>query len=85
MKFTSSNRESYIKDDLKWISDGEISYVPKRVYKFFPRESRPNRQIDKITTINIPMIVRILIQAFDTQPYQILIYFILKNRQHCSN
>jgi len=49
-------KESYIKDELKWVSDGKISYVPKRIYKFSPRDSRPNRQIDRITTINVPMI-----------------------------
>jgi len=49
-------KEKFVRDDLKWLSDGRVSYVPKRIYKFFPKASRPNRQIDKITTVNIPMI-----------------------------
>lgn len=52
-------KETFVKDKLNWTSEGEISYVPKRIYKFSPRDSRPNRQIDKITTINVPMITAI--------------------------
>ena len=47
-----------VRDDLKWINDGLIEFVPKVMYRYYPRKSRGNRQFDKITTINMPLIVR---------------------------
>jgi len=52
-------KETFVKDELEWLSDGEISYVPKRIYKFSPKDSRPNRQTDRVTTINVPMMTAI--------------------------
>lgn len=46
-----------MKDNINWLSDGEVEYVPKKIYRFVPRLSN-GRQTDEITTINLPLIVR---------------------------
>lgn len=45
-----------IKEDVKWINDGLIEFVPKVIYRYNPRKSKGNRQIEKITTLNMPLI-----------------------------
>ena len=42
---------------MKWINDGLIEFVPKVIYRYNPRKSKGNRQIEKITTLNMPLIV----------------------------
>ena len=46
-----------MKDDINWINDGLIEFVPKVTYRFNPRKSKGNRQFEKITTLNMPLIV----------------------------
>ena len=53
-----------VRDDLKWINDGLIEFVPKVMYRYYPRKSRGNRQFDKITTINMPLIVSFIFIYF---------------------
>jgi len=44
-----------VKEDVKWVNDGLIEFVPKVMYRYYPKKSKGNRQFDKITTINMPL------------------------------
>jgi len=50
-----------VKENVRWINDGLIEFIPKVVYRYYPKKSKSddgkmNRQFDKITTINMPLI-----------------------------
>ena len=49
-------RETWVQDDINWIDDETLEYVPKKIFRFVPRLSN-GRQTDLVTTINIPLIV----------------------------
>jgi lysosome membrane protein 2 len=44
-----------VKEDVKWVNDGLIEFVPKVMYRYYPKKPKGNRQFDKITTINMPL------------------------------
>jgi len=49
-------KATLVKEDVKWINDGLIEFVPKVLYRYNPRKSKGNRQFEKITTLNMPLI-----------------------------
>ena len=51
------SRTDLVRDDVTWVSDSVIEYTPKRLYTYDFGKSRPRRQTDKITTVNIPAVV----------------------------
>ena len=52
-----ASRATLVKEDVKWVNDGLIEFVPKVLYRYSPRKSKGNRQFEKITTLNRPLIV----------------------------
>lgn len=48
--------EKYINDEMNWLSENEIEYIPKRLYKFKPRQSN-GKLMDEINAMNVPMFV----------------------------
>ena len=52
-----ASRATLVKEDVKWVNDGVIEFVPKVLYRYSPRKSKGNRQFEKITTLNMPLIV----------------------------
>ena len=54
-------RATLVKEDVKWINDGVIEFVPKVLYRYNPRKSKGNRQFEKITTLNMPLIVSLIL------------------------
>jgi len=49
-------KETWIRADQTWVSDGEVEFVPKKIYRFLPQLSSGNRQTDLVTSINVPML-----------------------------
>jgi len=48
--------EKWVRDNPNWISDSEVEFVPKKIYRFSPQLSKGNRQTDIITSVNVPML-----------------------------
>ena len=70
-----------MKEDVKWINDGLIEFVPKVTYRYYPRKSRGNRQFDKITTINMPLIVSFILPTIriDVNFHSFNVFIISRN------
>lgn len=48
--------EKWTRDDQKLVSDDRIEFTPKRIFRFNPRKSQGNRQTDRLTNVNVPML-----------------------------